>query len=196
MNRRSILMMLVAACTFGLAACDFGTVDQGRVIAFDEASRNVTIVQDVKHDQRNPEYSGAVVTYKLPDNPAEVGPLPSAGGRLKLDVEKKCVVIYNPATKAIETVAVNFTDLQRDINKDHPLVKGKKFPVIDKVKNTVTEYSPRQKVLATFVVPADKIALPDNVWEAGHEVRIYYKENAAHQALRFMNITKTNIYKK
>ena len=47
MNRRSILMMLVAACTFGLAACDFGTVDQGRVIAFDEASRHVTIVQDV-----------------------------------------------------------------------------------------------------------------------------------------------------
>ena len=33
-------------------------------------------------------------------------------------------------------------------------------------------------------------------WEAGDEVRIYYKPNAKHQALRFMNITQTNIFKK
>ena len=48
----------------------------------------------------------------------------------------------------------------------------------------------------TFTIPADKIDLPPSTWEAGDEVRMYYKENAKHQALRFMNITRTNIFKK
>lgn len=194
MNRRSILMMLVAACTFGLAACDFGTVDQGRTIAFDSEKREVTMVQDVKHDQQHPDYSGAVVTYKLPADPKETGPEPVAGQRLKLDLEKKIVVIYNPTAKAIETINIELTDVQKEIGAQSELVKGKKFPVIDKAAATVTTYSPRQKVLATFKVPADKMELPDSVWEAGDEVRIYYKEKG--QAARFMNISKTNIFKK
>ena len=76
------------------------------------------------------------------------------------------------------------------------MVAGKKFPIIDMEKQTVTEYSRRLQALVTFKVPADKLSLPPETWEAGDEVRLYYKENAKHQALRFMNITKTNIFKK
>jgi len=36
--------------------------------------------------------------------------------------------------------------------------------------------------------------MPENTWDAGDEVRIYYKE--AGKALRFMNISKTDIFKK
>ncbi|MDD2967779.1 MAG: DUF4881 domain-containing protein [Desulfovibrionaceae bacterium] len=196
MKRTTLNLLVAAACMLGLAACDFGSVDQGRTIAFNEQTQTVTIVRDVKHDQQNPEYTGTVVSYKLPSNPEEVGPLPKAGGRLKLDAENNLVIIFNPQTNSVERVPVVFTDIRKDIPRSHPLVNKVKFPVYDKEKNTVTEYSGRQKMLATFVIPQDKLALPESVWEAGDDVRVYYKENAAHQARRFMNVTKTNIFKK
>lgn len=194
MKIRSLLLALVVALSFGLAACDFGTVDQGRTVAFDKKTGVITIVQDVKHDQLNPDYSGAVVTFKIPTDPAEMGPEPVAGGRLKLDVEKKQVVIYNAASKAVQTVPVEMLDVKRDIGRDNDLVRGKTFPVIDKAKGTVTEYSARQRLVATFKVPEDMMNMPPETWEAGNEVRIYFKQPGV--ALRLMNITKTNIYRR
>lgn len=194
MKIRTLLLTLVVALSFGLAACDFGQVDQGRCVAFDKNTQTLVMIQDVKHDQQNPEYSGVAVSFKLPADPLEIGPLPVPGGRLKLDVEKSMVVIYNPDTKAIENVAVKMLDVQKNIGKSHPMVKGKTFPVIDKEKFTVTEYSARQKILCTFQVSPEQMSLPAATWEAGNEVRIYFKQ--AGQALRFMNISKTNIYSK
>ncbi len=194
MNRYFILFMAMVL-SLGLAGCtEFGVVDQGRAVAFDKEGKTVTIVQDVKHDQFNPEYSGKIVTYKLPVVPGEMGPEPTPGGRLKIDADKKVVIIYNPTKKAIEEIAVNFTDVQKNIDRDHPLVKGKKFPVIDKEKNSITEYSARQKMLCTFVVPANLMDLPPATWEAGNEIRIYTK--AEGQANRLMNISKTNIFRR
>ena len=106
------------------------------------------------------------------------------------------VTIYNPATKALEVLNVQFTDVEKGIKRTHPKVQGKTFPIIDKDKMTVTEYSGRLQALVTFTIPADKLDMPPATWEAGDEVRMYYKENAKHQALRFMNITRTNIFKK
>lgn len=195
MKIRTLLCTLVAAASFGLAGCnDFGQVDQGRTVGFDPATKTVTIVQDVKHDQLNPDYSGSIVSYKLPVDPNETGPLPKVGERVKLDLEKKCIVLFNTQTKTLETVPITIVDVQKDIGRNHPLVKGKPFPIIDKAKNTVTEYSPRQRALVTFTVPDSMISLPPATWEAGDEVRVYYKEKG--QALRYMNISKTNIYKK
>ena len=51
-----------------------------------------------------------------------------------------------------------------------------------------------KELLVTFSVPEEYLALPANTWEAGDEVRIYYKEPG--KAARFMNITKTDIFKK
>ena len=77
---------------------------------------------------------------------------------------------------------------------DDPLVKGKKFPMVDKEKKAITLYSKRQKLLTTFSVPDEYFALPDSAWDAGDEVRIYYKEDG--KAARLMNISKTDIFKK
>ena len=151
---------------------------------------------DVNHDQLNPHYSGGIHEYTLPADPAEIGPLPVPGGRVMFDLDKSTVTIYNPATKALEVLNVQFTDVEKGIKRTHPKVQGKTFPIIDKDKMTVTEYSGRLQALVTFTIPADKLDMPPATWEAGDEVRMYYKENAKHQALRFMNITRTNIFKK
>lgn len=195
MKIRTLLLTLVVMASFGLAGCnDFGQVDQGRTVGFDPATKTVTFVQDVDHDQLNPNYSGSIVSFKLPVDPAEIGPLPKVGERVKLDLEKKCIILYNTQTKALETVPITIVDVQKDLGRNHPLVKGKAFPIIDKAKNSITEYSARQRSLVTFTVPESMIDLPPATWEAGDEVRLYYKEKG--QALRFMNISKTNIYKK
>jgi hypothetical protein len=62
------------------------------------------------------------------------------------------------------------------------------------VKKAITIYSGRQKILVTFSVPDEYLALPDDAWEAGDEVRVYYKEPG--KALRYLNISKTHIFKK
>ena len=196
MKIRNMLLMLVLALSLGLAGCDFGQVEQGRCVAFDANAKTVTIVLDVKHDQRNPEYTGGIETYLLPSDPAEIGPLPVPGGRVMFDLDKGTVTIYDPAKKALEVINVEFTDKQMNIKPNHPLVRDKKFPIIDDANKTITEYSRRLQALVTFKVPEDKLHLPPETWEAGDEVRMYYKENAKHQALRFMNITRTNIFKR
>ena len=194
MNIRFLLVTLVMALTLGLAGCNFGDVDQGRTVAFDKKAGVVTIVQDVKHDQLNPDYSGATVTYKVPVDPAEMGPEPVAGGRLKLDVDKKEITIFHPESKKVQVLPIEILDVQKNLGRDHPLVKGKAFPIVDKDKGTITEYSARQRLLATFKVPAGSENLPPATWEAGNEVRVYFKQPG--QSLRFMNISKTNIYKR
>ena len=45
MKIRSLLLTLVLALSFALAACDFdGGVEQGRCVAFDPAAKTLTIV--------------------------------------------------------------------------------------------------------------------------------------------------------
>jgi hypothetical protein len=91
-------------------------------------------------------------------------------------------------------------DNKEGIEKDNPLVfdkaanAAKKFPVVDREKKTITIYSGRQKTLTVISVPDEYFALPDKTWDAGDEVRVYYKEEG--KALRFMNISKTDIFKK
>ena len=134
-------------------------------------------------------------------DPAEAGPEPKAGGRVKFDVDKKQIILF--VNGELKTVDIEFTDIQNDIAPHNPklfedsaMKTPRKFPVIDKDNGTITEYSKRLRKLLTFKVPAEYMNLPADTWEAGDEVRIYYKPNAKHQALRFMNITQTNIFKK
>ena len=168
-------LFLLAAMCLTLSACDFGEVDQGRCVAYNENT-------------------GGAYEYQMPADPKECGPAPKAGGRVHFDIEKKQIVIYNNGK--LEELAIEFTDIQSDILSDNPKVKGHKFPVINKDAGTITEYSKRLKKLITFKVPAEYLSLPDSTWEAGDDCRIYYKPNAKHQALRFMNVTQTNIFKK
>ncbi len=180
---------------------DFGTVDQGRTIEFDKEKGLVTIIRDVKHDAKNPDYSHLPpVTYLKPANPAEMGADPKAGYRMKLDTKNKQIVIFDKAAQNFKTIDYIPVDEQENIDRKHPLVydnateTAKKFPLVDKDKKQITIYSSRQKLLVTISVPAEYFALPDYTWDSGDEVRIYFKE--AGKALRFMNISKTDIFKK
>ena len=191
----ALVACLAATLVLGGLGCgELGKVDQGRVIAFDNAKATVTFINDVKHDPANPDYSGAPMTFTLPTDPADRGEDPKAGKRMKLDAKTREIVIYDTGTQSMKKITYTLIDQKEKVGKDDPLVKGKKFPLVEKDKKAITIYSGRQKLLTTFSVPEEYFALPDNTWEAGDEVRIYYKEPG--KALRFMNITRTDIFKK
>jgi hypothetical protein len=195
LNGWALAASLAATLMLGGFGCgEMGKVDQGRVVAFDKAKETVTFIIDVKHDAANPDYSGAPVTFALPKDPAERGEDPKAGLRMKLDTKTREIVIYDMLTKGMAKINYTLIDQKENVGKTSPLVEGKKFPVVDKEKKAITVYSGRQKLLVTFSVPDEYLALPANTWEAGDEVRIYYKEPG--KAARFMNITTTDIFKK
>ena len=178
----------------GFGCGEQGKVDQGRVIAFDKTKETVTFINDVKHDAANPDYSGAPVTFALPKDPEERGEDPKPGLRMKLDTKTREIVIYDPAEKAMKKISYTLIDQKENVGKNSPLVADKKFPIVDKDKKAITVYSGRQRLLVTFSVPDEYMGLPDYTWEAGDEVRIYYKQPG--KIARFMNITRTDIFKK
>lgn len=175
--------------------CQYGDVDQGRVVAFDKEKGEVTIIRDVKHDAQNPEYTHLPpVVYKVPKDPKEMGPEPTPGYRIRLDTNNRQVKIFDPAEQGFKIIDYTLIDEKDNVGKNDPLVAGKNFPIVDREKKTITMYSSRQKVLLTFSLPDEYFALPDKTWVAGDEVRIYFEEEG--QAHRLMNVTKTDIYKK
>ncbi len=195
LNWWAIVASLAATLVLGGLGCgEMGKVDQGRVIAFDKDKETVTFIVDVKHDPANPDYSGASLTFALPKDPMERGEDPKAGKRMKLDAKAREIVIYDTGTESMKKITYALIDQKEGVVKDDPLVKGKKFPLVDRDKKVITIYSGRQKILTSFSLPEEYFALPDDTWEAGDEVRIYFKEPG--KALRFMNITKTDIFKK
>ena len=196
------MILSILSAAFVLSGCkEYGKVDQGRVIEYDKIARTVTIIRDMSLDTLNPQYTHLPpATYILPDDPAEMGPEPKAGKRMKLDINKKEVIIYSPTLNNFMSIPYALIDQKNDVGKEDPLVydakakKSKSFPVIDTEKKTITIYSKRQKVLVTFTVADEYFLLPAETWDSGDEVRIYYKEEG--KARRFMNISKTDIFKK
>lgn len=196
MNLRKTIGPLALASCLALTACDFnGGVEQGRCVAYNEKDNSVTLVVDSAIDQHNPHYSGAVDTYKLPTDPRDMGPAPVAGGLLMVEPSKKEAIIYNPETKKQETLAINVEDEVKGLAPNDPKIKGRTFPEVNKETHVVTVYSPRLGELISFK-PADPAAfnLPDFVWQYGDEVRIAFKKDMKDQAVRFMNVSKTNIF--
>lgn len=199
---KRISLFVAALALASLMGCtDYGKVDQGRVVAVDKQAGKVTFIQDKKAEPMAPDYSGLPPhTYSIPADPAEMGEFPKAGLRMKLDTQKSQIVIFDPQAQAFKTIAFKIHDMQEKVERDHPLVfdketgKAKAFPFVDKAKKTVTIYSARQKMLVTFSVPDEYMSWPDSTWDAGDEVRVYYKEDG--KSLRFMNISKTDIFKK
>jgi hypothetical protein len=200
--RHLIFTVLIALPLVVLVGCDeYGKVDQGRVIKFDKDTRVVTLIQDAKADPQNPVYDHLPpATYTLPTDPMETGAEPKAGMRLKLDTQKRQIEIYDQKSNTLKWIDYTLIDQKENVEKQDPLVynsaegKAKPFPAVDREKKTITVYSGRQKILTTFSLPDEYFSLPDNTWDAGDEVRIYYKE--AGKARRFMNISKTDIFKK
>jgi hypothetical protein len=189
-----LILLAVLPFILALGCGELGKVEQGRVVGFDKDKETVTLIHDVKADAQNPDYSGAPLTFTLPKVASERGEDPKAGMRMKLDAKAREITIYDPTTKGFKKINYTPIDQKEGVEKDSPLVKDKKFPMVNRDKKAVTIYSGRQKLLTTFAVPEEYLTLPENTWEAGDEVRIYFKEPG--KALRFMNISKTDIYKK
>jgi hypothetical protein len=191
----SLGLLIAVPLVFLFGCAEEGKVDQGRAVAFDKDKKLVTIIRDKKADSQTPDYSNLPpITYTLPLNPAETGPEPSVGGRMKLDAEKNQIVVFDSKAQNFKTIDFKPVEKKDNVDRQDPLVLGKKFPAVDKAKQTISIYSGRQKVLITFSVPEEYMAWPESAWDAGDEVRIYYKEEG--KALRFMNISKTDIFKK
>jgi len=194
--------ILIALPLLFLVGCmEYGKVDQGRVIALDKEKRTVTLIQDVKSEPNNPDYSNLPPhIYTLPTDPHEMGSEPKVGMRMKLDTRNKQIVIFDQATQNFKTINYTLIDQKENVAKDDPLVydaaagTAKKFPAVDRDKKTISIYSGRQKILTTFSLPDEYFALPEITWDAGDEVRIYYLQPG--KAHRFMNISKTDIFKK
>lgn len=174
---------------------ELGKVDQGRVIAFDKAKGTVTLIQDKKAEPGKPDYDTLPPhTYAIPQDPNEMGPEPKAGLRMKLDLDKKVITIYDPETKGFKDITFEIVEQKTGVGKDSPLVAGKELPAVDKAQKTLTLYSGRQKLYAVVRLPDEYLDRPAYTWDAGDEVRIYYKEPG--KAIRLMNISKTDIFKK
>jgi hypothetical protein len=190
------LKLLVALLLGFLFGCmEFGKVDQGRAVGFDKEKRILTMIRDKKNDSNNPDYSYLPpLTYTLPTDPMETGPEPKAGGLMKLDVDKHQIIIFDPKAQSFKTIDFKLIEKKEGVGLQDPAIKGKTLPMIEKDNKTITIYSGRQKILLTISVPEEYLALQPSTWDAGDEVRIYYKEEG--KALRFMNISKTDIFKK
>jgi hypothetical protein len=123
-----------------------------------------------------------------------MGADPDPGLRMKLDVEKNSITLFDTATQQFKEIPYTVIEKKEKVDKNDPLLKGKTFPIIDRDAKTIQIFSKRQQILVTFTLPIEYFALPNEAWASGDEVRIYYTEDG--KALRMMNITKTDIFKK
>ncbi len=177
-----------------LLGCQFGDVQQGRVIEYDREEGIITYIRDSNYmDPENPRYDLLPpITIRIPENPKEMGPEPTAGKRMEINFDKREITIFNDETQDFEVIKYTLIEQHDRIFRDDPLVAGKAFPVVDLDQKTITVYSFRQEVLARFSVPDEYFDLPDETWRAGDEIRYYYKDPG--QALRLMNVTRTDIF--
>ena len=60
-------------------------------------------------------------------------------------------------------------------------------PIVDRENRKITLCIEGRSTLVS--VPETYLALPDDTWKVGDEIRYYYKDSA--RALRMMNVTKT-----
>ena len=199
MNMKRALLAILVLVAFALAGCsgDFGKVLQAKVIKYDKDKKTVTLILESEHHfgTENQVFDKLPpVTYALPTDPAEMGPEPKAGMRMLMDPETDKIIYFDEASGTLKTVQFPVLDKQKGVAKDDARVVDKKFPLIDTDKKSLTVYSSRWKTLVTLSLPDEYMSLPAATWDSGDIVRIYYKEEG--KALRFMNVSKTDIFKK
>jgi len=195
LTRKSLVTLAtVAALCFPSGCANFGKVDQGRAIAYDKQKRVVTLILDSAPKSDQPKYDVLPpLAVTLPLDPNETGPAPEAGKLLSLDTKQRTVVFFDQASATVKTVSYVPVEEQSDVSRNDPRVAKAKLPAVDRQKKTVTIYSRRKRLLLTFAVPDEYLALPDDTWKSGDEIRYYYKQPG--QALRMMNVSKTDLTK-
>jgi hypothetical protein len=187
-NRRLVLIM-VGAAALGAGCTDYGKVEQGRVIAYNKQSGQVTLIRDSTGGQAAKAAYNTLppLSVKAPDDPDEMGPAPQAGKLMSVDLKKHQLQVYDSSANQFRTIPY------APIEERGNVAKGTGLPVIDKVKKTISLYSAADKTVITFPASDDLLALPADTWKTGDVVRYYFKDPA--QALRMMNVTKTDLNK-
>jgi hypothetical protein len=200
MKKYCLIIGLVIFPILVLTACrEKDKIDQGRVIAFDKAKKTLTLIRDKNPNSQTPDYSQLPpITYDLPEDFFGNGQELKAGLRMKLKAENNQIIIYDPITQNFKTIEYTLLDKKEGIFLDNPLVydrdnrKPKEFPIIDRERKMITVYSRRQRILTTFTLPDKYFDLPEYTWNAGDEVRIYFK---GRKVLRLINTTKLGFVK-
>jgi len=175
---------MLAALTAAGCGVD-GKVEQGRVIAYDKQTKRATLISETS-DKSAP---GTLppITVKAPEDPDEMGPAPSAGKLMSLDTKAHRLVIFDAGAGAFRTIP--YTPVKERSN----VAKAPSAAAIDRAARTITVYSAAEKTLITFEASDELLAMPADTWRSGDVVRYYYKESD--QALRMMNVTKTDLSK-
>lgn len=201
MKNRTVLFLMGLICSLGLlAGCELkGGVEQGRCVAYDADKGTFTIVAesfevDAAGKARffyTPD--AKTLTYKLPVAKRDHGPKPDVGGLLDVNVKDKTVLVYDKNAMKVRSIAMAEAPKVQE-NVDAKQVKGKKFPETS-ADGGVTVYLSRAKQLVTFKVPQDA-KLDASLLTFGDDLRVAFLNASKDQALRFMNCTKTSIYKR
>lgn len=186
---------------FLVSCSDFGKVDQGRVVAFDTTQQQVTMILDQSPERGKTDYAAMPPrTFKLPTDPNERGALPKVGALLQVEQDPPALLIWSQAQQALQKIPVEQVAVEENIDNRSPKVydrdarKPLSFPQLDPEKGELQFYLAKQKQLLTVRLPDEARSLPPDTWSFGDEVRIYFKEPA--QALRYMNVSRTDIYAK
>jgi hypothetical protein len=188
------LLLACAPVLFSLGCSNYGKVDQGRVIAFDKHNGLVTVIRDSSASTDKPKYDALPpVTVKIPVNPDEMGPAPAVGKRLLFDTDKRKIVVFDAVAGSIKTITYTPLVEVSNVGKDDSRVKGVHFPIVDRQNKAITIYSSRDRRLVKFTLADEYLSLPDDTWQAGDDIRYYYKQPG--QALRMMNVTRTDVMK-
>jgi hypothetical protein len=177
MSTGKLSMAAAVAAVMLACGCDVsGKVEQGRVVAYDAGAKQVTLI---------PEDGTAPVTVRTPEDPDEMGPVPAQGKLVRVDAKGGRVLVYDAAAQTLRAIPLTPVG-QRPASKPGP-------PKIDRARNTLTLYSPSERAMVTFTAAPELLSMPADTWKAGDVVRYYYKEPG--QALRLMNVTKTDLSK-
>jgi len=186
--------LLSAALCLGLATPALAADTHGRVVAYDSAAKKVTFIEDSLNwsNPQRPEFTvlpPKVVT--LAEDPGDMAP--KAGGRLRIDLEKKEIIVFNSKTGTIDTIAVEIVNKTDNVEPDNPALledgKPKIFPVVNKDTGEVTIYSRRQKNLSTIKVPMEYMDLPTATWDDGHNIKVTIDGD---KGTNFVNLSKAN----
>ena len=170
-----------------LTGCEVnGKVEQGRVIAYDKSAGTVTLIRETWPP--DPSSAGVLppAIVKVPADPVEMGPAPAAGRLLRVDAKSHRLVVFDGTKQEFRTIEYTPMEQRR-------VARAPSTPPVDRNARTISVYSPVDKTLITFRATDELMAMPADTWKAGDVVRYYYKQ--PDQALRLMNVTKTDVTK-
>ena len=190
--RRPLILALLAPVCAGCG--HLGKVNQGRVVSYDADNGIVTLIGDSNPaDPANPRYDVLPpALVRVPSDRSSMGPVPEPGLLLSVDNGKKQLVVFDPGAQTLKAIPFHLVHRQTKVSKSDLRISGRKFPVVEGSSHTITIYLRRQREIIVFSVPEAYLALPESTWRFGDEVRYYYKQPS--QALRMMNVTKTDIF--